>query len=116
MNDLSSRSVTESPVQVPVANASLNGDLAIPETPNGLILFAHGSGSSRKSPRNRAVAAALWAGGFATLLLDLLTQAEDSIDSITAQYRFDIERLAQRLTVAIDWARSDPRTTRPREG
>lgn len=110
MNDLSSRSVTESPVQVPVANASLNGDLAIPETPNGLILFAHGSGSSRKSPRNRAVAAALWAGGFATLLLDLLTQAEDSIDSITAQYRFDIERLAQRLTVAIDWARSDPRT------
>jgi dienelactone hydrolase len=110
MSDTASGSVTESPVRIPVEHTSLNGDLAIPETSAGLILFAHGSGSSRKSPRNRAVAASLWKGGFATLLLDLLTEAEDSIDSITDQYRFDIQRLAERLTVAIDWAQSDPRT------
>jgi putative phosphoribosyl transferase len=103
-------SVTESAVRIPVVNAALNGDLAIPQAPTGLILFAHGSGSSRKSPRNRAVAAELWTGGFGTLLLDLLTNAEEQIDNITAQHRFDIELLAKRLEVAVDWARTDPRT------
>lgn len=112
MSDLATADVIETPVRIPVLNASLNGDLAIPETetPAGLILFAHGSGSSRKSPRNRAVAAALWQSGFATLLLDLLTGMEERIDSITGQHRFDIQLLARRLTVAIDWAASDRRT------
>lgn len=103
-------SVTESAVRIPVLNTALNGDLAIPQAPTGLVLFAHGSGSSRKSPRNRAVAAELWTAGFATLLLDLLTNAEEQIDNITAQHRFDIELLAKRLEVAVDWARTEPRT------
>ena len=103
-------SVTESAVRIPVLNTALNGDLAIPQAPTGLVVFAHGSGSSRKSPRNRAVAAELWTAGFATLLLDLLTNAEEQIDNITAQHRFDIELLAERLEVAVDWARTEPRT------
>lgn len=102
--------VDEVPVRVPVQDASLNGDLGVPESVTGLVVFAHGSGSGRKSPRNRAVAAALWSGRFATLLLDLLTEAEERIDAITAQHRFDIELLAERLTVAVDWARHEPRT------
>ena len=103
--------VTENPVRVSIPGASLNGDLAMPDLASGLVIFAHGSGSSRKSPRNRAVAAALWAGGFATLLLDLLSEAEESTDVVTAEHRFDIGLLAERLTVAVDWARQDERTS-----
>ena len=110
MSYAASDSVSENAVRIPVMNAALNGDLAIPPSAAGLVLFAHGSGSSRKSPRNRAVAAALWTGGFATLLLDLLTEGEERVDNITAQHRFDIELLAKRLTVAVDWARAEPRT------
>lgn len=100
----------EDAVRIPVQNASLNGDLGMPDAAHGLVIFAHGSGSGRKSPRNRAVAAALWSGGFATLLLDLLTEAEERVDNITAQHRFDIVLLANRLTVAVDWATHEPRT------
>lgn len=82
----------------------LTGDLGIPDGVHGLVVFAHGSGSSRLSPRNRAVAAALWAGGFATVLLDLLTRDEERIDEITREHRFDIGLLAERLVDAVDWA------------
>lgn len=82
----------------------LTGDLGIPADAHGLVIFAHGSGSSRLSPRNRAVAASLWSKGFATLLLDLLTREEERIDDITREHRFDIRLLAERLVVAIDWA------------
>jgi putative phosphoribosyl transferase len=82
----------------------LTGDLGMPAEAHGLVVFAHGSGSSRLSPRNRGVAASLWAGGFATLLLDLLTRDEERIDEVTRQHRFDISLLAERLVVAIDWA------------
>jgi dienelactone hydrolase len=82
----------------------LTGDLGMPADAHGLVIFAHGSGSSRLSPRNRAVAASLWSKGFATLLLDLLTREEERIDDITREHRFNIGLLAERLAAAIDWA------------
>jgi dienelactone hydrolase len=81
----------------------LAGDLVLPEQARGVVLFAHGSGSSRHSPRNRAVARALNDNGFATLLLDLLTEDEEQVDLRTAALRFDIRLLAQRLALGVDW-------------
>lgn len=81
----------------------LAGDLSLPAQPAGLVLFAHGSGSSRFSTRNRAVAQHLNDIGLATLLLDLLTADEEVIDARTAELRFDILLLAQRLTGTVDW-------------
>jgi dienelactone hydrolase len=86
----------------------LEGDLALPESPLGLVVFAHGSGSSRHSPRNRYVARALQEGRLGTLLMDLLTPAEDQIDSRTAELRFNVELLAERVIAAVDWAQSHP--------
>jgi putative phosphoribosyl transferase len=93
----------ESSVRIPVAGVVLDGDLVVPGGATGVVLFAHGSGSSRHSPRNRMVAAKLQAAGYGTLLMDLLTAEEDQVDSRTRQFRFDIERLASRLTGAIRW-------------
>ncbi len=90
-------------VRVPVGAHWLSGDLGIPEAAHGLILFAHGSGSSRHSPRNQFVAARLAQRGFATLLIDLLTLEEEAVDSRTAHLRFDIEMLAGRLVAIVDW-------------
>jgi putative phosphoribosyl transferase len=92
------------PVQIRAGAALIDGDLAIPERALGLVVFAHGSGSSRFSTRNRAVAQTLEDGGFATLLLDLLTRKEETIDLRTREYRFDIDRLGHRVVAAIDWA------------
>lgn len=96
-------------VRVPAAGHALNGDLVVPTNARRLILFAHGSGSSRLSPRNRFVAATLELHGCATLLMDLLTPEEEAIDAATGHLRFDIGLLAGRLVAAIDWikARSD---------
>jgi pimeloyl-ACP methyl ester carboxylesterase len=94
-------------IRIASGAALLDGDLVVPERPLGLVVFAHGSGSSRFSGRNRAVAAALPDGGFATLLLDLLTPEEEAIDVRTREYRFDIERLGQRVVSAVDWSGSD---------
>jgi len=85
------------------AGVILDGDLTIPDAAAGVVLFAHGSGSSRHSPRNRAVAATLHDRGLATLLVDLLTAAEDEVDARTGQLRFDIGMLAERLIGVIDW-------------
>jgi putative phosphoribosyl transferase len=93
----------ESSVRIPVAGVVLDGDLVVPGGAAGVVLFAHGSGSSRHSPRNRMVAGRLQAAGYGTLLMDLLTAEEDQVDSRTRQFRFDIERLASRLTGAIRW-------------
>lgn len=82
----------------------LAGDLVVPAHPKGLVLFAHGSGSSRFSTRNRAVARRLQEGGLATLLFDLLTEDEEAIDARTAELRFNIPLLADRLVGALDWA------------
>ena len=95
-------------VQIRAGAALLDGDLTVPPGALGLVVFAHGSGSSRFSSRNRAVAAALVRGGLATLLLDLLTPAEEEIDERTREYRFDIARLAHRVVAAIDWAKGVP--------
>jgi pimeloyl-ACP methyl ester carboxylesterase len=82
----------------------LDADLHLPEAARGLVIFAHGSGSSRFSSRNRQVAESLNTGHFATLLLDLLTQAEEKVDVRTAQHRFDIPLLGRRVVAATDWA------------
>ncbi|HVT71447.1 MAG TPA: alpha/beta hydrolase, partial [Trebonia sp.] len=81
----------------------LPGDLTAPDDPSGVVLFAHGSGSSRNSPRNQAVAAALNQAGLGTLLFDLLTADEERTDARTGELRFDIALLARRLTTAVDW-------------
>ncbi len=94
----------ERSVKIPVGNVILNGDLSIPAETQGLVLFAHGSGSSRRSPRNRYVAGVLQDAGFATLLFDLLTDAEERIDDYTAELRFNVHLLALRLNAATDWA------------
>lgn len=86
----------------------LDADLHLPDAARGLVIFAHGSGSSRFSSRNRQVAESLNDAGFATLLLDLLTQAEERIDIRTAEYRFDIPRLGGRVVAAADWAANHP--------
>jgi putative phosphoribosyl transferase len=89
---------------IPLRDAHLRGTLAGPPHPIGLVLFAHGSGSSRHSPRNQKVATALHGHGLATLLFDLLTAPEEATDALTGELRFDIERLAERLGVATNWA------------
>ncbi|EFL21038.1 carboxymethylenebutenolidase [Streptomyces himastatinicus ATCC 53653] len=92
-------------------DALLVGDLALPEHPSAVVAFAHGSGSSRHSPRNRAVAAVLQGAGLATLLFDLLTDAEERVDAITAEHRFDIPLLGRRLVAAVDWLAGHPGTS-----
>jgi dienelactone hydrolase len=89
----------------------VEGILTIPEGATGIVLFAHGSGSSRHSARNRAVAAELQRGGLATLLMDLLTQEEDAVDQVTRQFRFNIALLTDRLLAAIDWVAQQPATS-----
>jgi pimeloyl-ACP methyl ester carboxylesterase len=93
----------ERSVQILVGQADLVGDLSIPEDAKGLVLFAHGSGSSRHSPRNRYMAGELQQACFATLLVDLLTTAEEHVDLQTMEYRFNIDMLAQRLIGLTDW-------------
>ncbi|HEU5021871.1 MAG TPA: dienelactone hydrolase family protein [Bryobacteraceae bacterium] len=88
----------------------LTGDLTIPPNAKGIVLFAHGSGSSRLSPRNRFVAGALQSTGLATLLIDLLTPEEERFDRATAHLRFDIGFLAERLLDTTDWLHSTPET------
>ncbi len=103
---MSSHPVAISEVRVEVGDGIFApGFLALPEKPKGLVLFAHGSGSSRHSPRNRFVADALNRGDIATLLLDLLTPQEEAIDRRTAELRFDIALLARRLVAATSWVR-----------
>ncbi len=101
---------SERVVAIRAAGASLAGDLVVPEGATGLVVFAHGSGSSRKSARNRQVAAALRTHGLATLLFDLLTPQEESVDAVTAEHRFDIGLLGARLVGATDWLREQPAT------
>jgi dienelactone hydrolase len=95
-------------VQIKAGRILIAGDLTIPVEAAGLVVFAHGSGSSRFSRRNRSVAQVLQRGGYATLLLDLLTREEEAIDEETREYRFDVDRLGHRVVAAIDWASSNP--------
>lgn len=100
----------EHEVAIPVGDATLDGSLALPDGAAGIVAFAHGSGSSRYSPRNRLVAETLVEAGLATLLFDLLTGTEEAEDVRTHELRFDIRLLARRLTAAADWLGSDDRT------
>jgi len=95
-------------VRVRVGEVTLEGDLTRPEGARGVVLFAHGSGSSRHSPRNRFVAQQLHGGGLATLLIDLLSAEEEELDLRTRELRFDIGLLAQRLIEATHWLNAHP--------
>jgi len=101
-------SVRSGPVSIPAGDVRVEGDLVMPPSPAGLVIFAHGSGSSRFSERNRSVAKVLQHAGLATLLMDLLTPEEDAVDRYTREYRFDIERLGRRVVAVVDWAASTP--------
>jgi dipeptidyl aminopeptidase/acylaminoacyl peptidase len=98
----------EHPVRLALDGLDLDGDLGIPEGATGMVLFAHGSGSSRHSPRNRFVARELQQAGLGTLLLDLLTSEEERVDATTRHFRFDIDLLAARLSAATDWLAAEP--------
>ena len=100
----------QTPVSVAIDRQSLSGDLAMPVNPGGIVVFAHGSGSSRHSPRNQFVARTLEQRHLATLLIDLLTPKEEAIDERSGEYRFDIPLLADRLVKIIDWVRHRPET------
>ena len=97
-------------VRIPTGIQVLEGDLALLEAAPGLVIFAHGSGSSRFSPRNRVVAGALREAGLGTLLLDLLTPDEERVDARTGHLRFDVHLLAERLLQATDWLDDQPQT------
>jgi putative phosphoribosyl transferase len=99
---------TEHPVSIPCEKVKLEGLLHIPKGVRGIVLFAHGSGSSRLSSRNQHVAAVLQKAKFATLLFDLLTPEEEAVDVNTGIYRFDITFLAERLTSATHWVTHNP--------
>ncbi|MFD5587899.1 dienelactone hydrolase family protein [Streptomyces sp. NPDC127063] len=95
--------MTSRTVRVPADGALLTGDLVMPPGARAVVLFAHGSGSSRHSPRNRMVAERLREAALGTLLVDLLTEEEDARDRVTAELRFDIGLLGERLAAALDW-------------
>ena len=110
MNSSVAQAVEQRLVQVPAGTVTLDGNLTLPEYAQAIVLFAHGSGSSRHSPRNRYVARVLNEAKLATLLIDLLTLHEEVIDTRTAHLRFDIDLLAERLVDATDWLTQFPDT------
>jgi putative phosphoribosyl transferase len=103
-------------VTIPIDTLHLVGDLSIPTAASGAVLFAHGSGSSRRSPRNRYVADLLNESGLATLLMDLLTEDEQQVDLQTAHLRFDIPLLAKRLVAITQWLSAHPEVARLKIG
>ena len=98
----------ERDISLSAGHVTLEGTLSLPDMPIGVVLFAHGSGSSRFSPRNRYVARVLREARMGTLLLDLLSRSEEEVDAVTGHHRFDIAMLADRLVVAIDWLAEQP--------
>jgi putative phosphoribosyl transferase len=116
MSNSAAQTIEETLVQVSTGSVTLDGNLSLPEESRAIVLFAHGSGSSRHSSRNRYVARVLNEAKLATLLIDLLTLDEEVIDARTAQLRFDIELLAERLVGATDWLTRFPDTKHLRIG
>jgi putative phosphoribosyl transferase len=110
MDDSFTQTIEEQSVRVPAGPAWLDGNLSLPEQSRAVVLFAHGSGSSRHSSRNRYVARLLNEAKLATLLIDLLTPHEEAIDARSAQLRFDIGLLAERVMDATDWLMQFPDT------
>jgi dienelactone hydrolase len=116
MKNSAAEAIEERLVQVPAGSVTLEGNLTLPKESQAIVLFAHGSGSSRHSPRNRYVARLLNEANLATLLIDLLTPHEEVVDARTAQLRFDIDLLAERLVDATDWLTQFPGTKHLRIG
>lgn len=110
MNRTGTVQAEEQIVRVGAGGVELEGSLVVPDAARGVVLFAHGSGSSRHSPRNRYVAGELQAAGLATLLIDLLTADEEAVDTHTGHLRFDIGMLAGRLVSASEWLAQNPGT------
>jgi dienelactone hydrolase len=107
---MTNTTIAEVPVRVGAGRVTLEGNLSIPDGARGVVLFAHGSGSGRRSPRNRFVAHELVSAGLAALLIDLLTEEEEDAERYTRHLRFDIGLLAGRLVGATDWLAREPRT------
>jgi putative phosphoribosyl transferase len=107
---------TSEDIALPIDDITLEADLTIPDGATGIVVFAHGSGSSRHSPRNRQVATVLQESGLATLLMDLLTVEEERIDEVTRHLRFDLDLLAERLVATTDWLAEQPSTAGLRLG
>ncbi len=103
-------------VHVRIDSVALEGNLIVPSSATGIVLFAHGSGSSRFSSRNRYVASTLRQGNLGTLLIDLLTPLEETRDNVTAELRFDIGMLADRLAGTVEWLRAQPELREKRVG
>ncbi len=116
MNHSDGRTSDERLVSIPAGEVVLEGNLNLPDDARAIVLIAHGSGSSRHSPRNRHVARLLNEARLATLLIDLLTAGEDAIDLQTARFRFDIELLSERLVRATDWLTQSVDTSHLRIG
>jgi len=108
--------VEHTSVRIPAGSVALDGDLDLPPNATAIVVFAHGSGSSRHSPRNRRVARSLQEAGFATLLFDLLTRAEEAGDLHHERHRFDVRTLADRLVAVTDWLGGERPTGRLRVG
>ena len=107
---MKSASPEKNEVTIPSGGAAVKGNLEVPEGAKGIVVFAHGSGSSRFSSRNIYVAGLMNKKGIATLLIDLLTAEEESVDEYTGQYRFDVEMLAERLVDSTQWLKKNPAT------
>lgn len=103
-------------VQLPAGPVLLDGELSVPQGASGIVLFAHGSGSSRRSPRNQYVARVMREAGVGTLLFDLLTREEEAVDIYTRELRFDIDLLARRLVAATNWLAAVVKTRHLRPG
>lgn len=97
----------EKVISITVDSDEIEGSLVTPNSPKSIIIFAHGSGSSRHSPRNKSVASYLQSKGFATLLIDLLSQEEEKVDIVTTEFRFDIDLLTKRLLIAKEWVKTN---------
>ena len=110
MTEAEERTVGERVVRVTVGSTAIEGNLSLPKGADAVVLFAHGSGSSRLSPRNRHVAKLLNQARLATLLVDLLSPEEEAVDLRTAQLRFNIGLLAERLVGITDWLVKEPDT------
>ncbi len=116
MRNGDSSGLLEMQARIPAGDVVLDGDLTIPAGAGGIVLFAHGSGSSRHSPRNRSVARVIYESGIGALLFDLLTREEEAIDMYTRHLRFDIELLTERLIAATRWVADQPETRALRAG
>ncbi|HKZ81201.1 MAG TPA: dienelactone hydrolase family protein [Pyrinomonadaceae bacterium] len=116
MSDTRAKLHLEQAVNIPSGNVNLEGELKVPQGANGVVLFAHGSGSSRHSPRNQYVARTIRESGVGTLLFDLLTKEEEAVDAYTGELRFNIKFLAERLVDATKWITGQAATKHLRMG